>query len=133
METSGVFSAECHDCGRKAGPSDSAYSLYAEWYGLIPARTAFEDMTAAMRRILLTLADSEYCEAKDLISNAENEAVGRRALNILDDCGLIRGKYVVDGTEASIEDAHAAKKDGKKVKVYFRRSFKREPLDFTIP
>jgi hypothetical protein len=102
-------------------------SLYAKWYGLVPMRTASENIGKAISSVIMSLADSgSYVDAKELVALAEDEAVGRRAVNILSDTGLIRPKYIVGDDEVTFEKAVEAKGEDKKVTVYFRKSFSRE-------
>ena len=102
-------------------------SLYAEWYSLIPVRDAAEDIGKAMSSVIMKLAENgSYVGAKELMGEASSEPVGRRAVHLLCDTGLIRSKYVVDDATVTFDEAIAAKDGGKKIAVYFRKAFSRE-------
>lgn len=124
---SDIVSAKCVGCGRKAGPSNSVLSLYAEWYDLVPVRTASEDIGKAISDVIMKLADSGgFVSSGELISVSRDEAIGRKAVHILSDTGLIRPRYVVGDEEVTFDEAVDAKGEGKELKVCFRKSFSRE-------
>jgi ABC-type metal ion transport system substrate-binding protein len=80
----------------------------------------------------MTLSDTSiFVPVKDLISVSSDSLSGRRALHILSDTGLIRGKYVVSGNEVSYDDAVTAKSEGEKVDISFVRAFSRNNTEPT--
>ena len=121
-----MMSVKCLSCGRESGPHESFHDMYREWYRLVPVRDAAVGVCRSMKNILLEISSRpSFVPGNELVALADNEAIGRRTMQILFDTGLVRAKYVVDGEEVDAKTASGAKKSGKKVDVLMLKAFSR--------
>ena len=121
----GRWSAVCSECGAAGDDGSDPDELILKWYSLKPEKKCADEVEESMKKLLVHFADhGGEMHSKELLAVGGDGA--RRALTILDNTGLVKTRYEVEGgeTDVSIEEALEAKKQGAQILAFCRRNFK---------
>jgi hypothetical protein len=115
------WSALCPTCGKRRGPLPNISSLSADWYDLIEASTAGNDIEKMIMEILTAIPDGKEIEWSAFLESCENKAIAKRVVFMLSRVGILLVRHVVDGMEVELTEALSAKASGRRVEIWCSR------------